>query len=106
MSPTECEYVDPQQRLLLESVWEALEDGGINPQTLVGTLTGVYTGAWNLDYKDLLQNAEENNNINFRLYMGNSFGTREPKLQLDQFKNLVIRYKEIICFITYFKYFQ
>ena len=42
--PKEAELMDPQQRVLLECCWEALEDGGYDPQTYQGAI-GVYAGA-------------------------------------------------------------
>ena len=50
ISPREAASLDPQQRLLLEVAWEALEHGGIAPDSLVGSDTGVYIGFLNSDY--------------------------------------------------------
>ncbi len=53
ISPREALGMDPQQRLLLETSWQALEDAGIDPQTLAKTQTGVFTGVMYQDYGDL-----------------------------------------------------
>uniref|UniRef100_UPI002B27B63F polyketide synthase n=1 Tax=Catenulispora rubra TaxID=280293 RepID=UPI002B27B63F len=50
MSPREATATDPQQRLLLELAWETLEDANIDPTTLRGTQTGVYTGVIGQEY--------------------------------------------------------
>ncbi len=54
ISPRECQHIDPQQRLILEVAWEALENGGIIPETLSGSQTGVFIGLSNQDYHRLL----------------------------------------------------
>ncbi|WP_444978675.1 SDR family NAD(P)-dependent oxidoreductase, partial [Actinoplanes derwentensis] len=54
VSPREAVTMDPQQRLMLETSWEALERAGIDPHSLRGSRTGVYTGVLYGDYANLL----------------------------------------------------
>ncbi|MBD8499353.1 non-ribosomal peptide synthetase/type I polyketide synthase [Paenibacillus arenosi] len=49
-SPKEAERTDPQHRLFLKVCWEALENAGYAPDSLRGSLTGVYAGVTLPDY--------------------------------------------------------
>ena len=50
-SPREAEILEPGHRLFLEVAWEALEDAGVDPSRVDGTV-GVYAGAGNSGYAD------------------------------------------------------
>ncbi|MEV1119557.1 SDR family NAD(P)-dependent oxidoreductase, partial [Actinosynnema sp. NPDC049800] len=50
ISPREALAMDPQQRLVLETAWEAFEHAGIDPTSLQGSRTGVFTGSWASGY--------------------------------------------------------
>lgn len=54
ISPVEAQLLDPQQRMTLETSWQALEDAGIDPDSLNGSRTGVYTGISNDEYRMLV----------------------------------------------------
>jgi phthiocerol/phenolphthiocerol synthesis type-I polyketide synthase C len=50
ISPREAVQIDPQQRILLQLTWEALEDAGIRPSSIVSSDVGVFIGASQTDY--------------------------------------------------------
>ncbi|KAL3425313.1 polyketide synthase [Phlyctema vagabunda] len=51
LTEKEAISLDPQQRLLLECTYEALENGGIPKESLVGKNVGVYVGGSLSDYE-------------------------------------------------------
>ncbi|WP_106238009.1 type I polyketide synthase [Allonocardiopsis opalescens] len=54
ISPREALAMDPHQRLVLETSWEAFERAGIPADSLRGAPVGVFVGAGNQDYLDLV----------------------------------------------------
>ncbi len=61
ISPREAVTMDPQQRLALEVSWEALERAGIAPESLMGSLTGVFLGVSAHDYSEIVRAGSANN---------------------------------------------
>ncbi|GAW21488.1 hypothetical protein ANO14919_110090 [Xylariales sp. No.14919] len=54
VTPAEAASMDPQQRMLLECVYTAFENAGLTMDAVKGSLTGVYSGAFIWDYRDVL----------------------------------------------------
>ncbi|KAA1246086.1 acyltransferase domain-containing protein, partial [Mycobacterium simiae] len=50
ISEREATSIDPQHRLLLETAWETIEHAGLDPASLAGSSTAVFTGLTHEDY--------------------------------------------------------
>ncbi|GAB4131472.1 MAG: polyketide synthase [Cyanobacteria bacterium J069] len=79
IAPREAASLDPQQRLLLEVSWEALEQAGIAPHSLMGQAVGVFVGICGIDYwHQLLQ--QDPSSIDAYLTTGNTHSTASGRL--------------------------
>lgn len=94
ISPREAMSMDPQQRWVLEEAWHALEDAGIAPDSLQGSLSGVFVGATARDYAARLQQCQADTPIDAFYVSGNALnfiagrlayqlGLRGPSLAID-----------------------
>ncbi|MDE5124622.1 MAG: type I polyketide synthase, partial [Trichodesmium sp. St19_bin1] len=72
ISPREAIHIDPQQRILLEENWKALENAGINPESLSGTETGVFVGIAFHDYERLQYKHNQEQDLNMYFATGSS----------------------------------
>ncbi|MEU6076605.1 type I polyketide synthase [Micromonospora sp. NPDC047074] len=78
ISPREAVGLDPQQRLMLEVAWETLERAGIDPASLTGSPTGVFTG---LMYHDYLGSNSSGSVVSGRVAY--TLGTEGPAVTVD-----------------------
>ena len=67
--PIEARMMDPRQRLLLETTWEAIENAGMDMDSLRGGRVGVYAGLGGSEYRDLVNASGYEDN-----YLGTSSG--------------------------------
>ena len=51
ITPKEATSVDPQQRFLMQLSWEAMENAGLPPNSMVGEQVGVFIGISIVDYE-------------------------------------------------------
>ncbi|MCB0188793.1 MAG: type I polyketide synthase, partial [Caldilineaceae bacterium] len=58
IAPAEAELMDPQQRIFLEEADHAIEDAGLTPEQLRGYKCGVFVGAADGGYGQILAEAE------------------------------------------------
>lgn len=54
ISPREAESLDPQQRWVLQLVWRAMEDANLTSEDIRNERVGVYVGASNIEYGNLI----------------------------------------------------
>ncbi|MEO6090667.1 MAG: beta-ketoacyl synthase N-terminal-like domain-containing protein, partial [Umezawaea sp.] len=92
VSAREARSMDPQQRMFLEVAWEAMEDAGLDVDTLRGRRTGLFVGLNTTDYQQLL--AGRPDQVDLYYGTGNTFsgtagrmsyflGVRGPSLAVD-----------------------
>ncbi|HEY2140106.1 MAG TPA: type I polyketide synthase, partial [Chthoniobacterales bacterium] len=92
IAPREASCIDPQHRWLLETAWEAIEDGGLPPEHLANSRTGVFVGISHSDYPTLRRrdtlSIEAYTNIGCALSIAANrlsylFNLRGPSLAID-----------------------
>ncbi len=74
-SPSDAEILDPQIRIAHETVYEALEDSGINPYQYKGSIGLILGCASSIEWQSAANNYDQNNLINL-LNKSKFFATR------------------------------
>ncbi|TQV65751.1 type I polyketide synthase, partial [Exilibacterium tricleocarpae] len=74
----EAVSMDPQHRLLLQETWRALEDAGIDPESLRGGKVGVFVGMMNQDYLHASMQATQS--LSAFTPLGNSMGVAAGRI--------------------------
>lgn len=94
ISDIEAHSMDPQHRLLLETIWQALENAAINPQSLRGSSSGIYIGTSTNDYGHIFAKKMPDDQFSAYFGTGNSpsvltgrvaylLGTNGPAIACD-----------------------
>ena len=92
ISSQEAQSIDPQQRVLLECAYEALENGGIAKEAVIGDNVGVFIGSSFVDYE--VNNLRDTETIPMYQATGNSasilsnrisyyFNLKGPSISVD-----------------------
>lgn len=63
ITPMEAELMDPQQRIFMQQAYAALEDAGYSERALSKMKCGVYVGATQGDYANLLKKSNQYNSM-------------------------------------------
>lgn len=80
ISPREAPNIDPQQRKLLEVTYEAIEDAGLQLESLKGKNVGVFIGGFFLDFFLMQFNPLNRDSINMHTATGFSMGNLSNRL--------------------------
>ncbi|MDJ1175525.1 beta-ketoacyl synthase N-terminal-like domain-containing protein, partial [Roseofilum capinflatum] len=70
IAPSEAQYMEPQHRIFLEEAYHAIEDAGYAADALKGQSCGVFVGAANGDYTEIL--LRSGTHTNRQVLTGNS----------------------------------